>query len=240
MSTESSKVDGPTLYEDTCVVPFQCSYPYWQPIYFFNSPLQCRQSDLCIKTKSSYSHPTEWTHLLFFYIYFKSNVFFFKNFSIMKWRYMGSGSKAAVFLNWAELTSMLSSHRICAEDSVSPHCIEDCLDPRAGLGTVMKGIITSLACNWTPVAQPITSLLTDSLRSINFYSKIKSSFIHFVQLVRWPNTNQWTFPNARVSRSECDILGRTTFHKMQMLMDSTPPILKIHTYWTLNIYTVLG
>jgi hypothetical protein len=29
------------------------------------------------------------------------------------------------------------------------------LSPRAGLGTVMKGIITSLACNWTPVAQPI-------------------------------------------------------------------------------------
>jgi len=57
MSTESSKVDGPTIYKDTCVVPFHCSYPYWQPIYVFNSPLLCRQSDLCIKPKSSYPHP---------------------------------------------------------------------------------------------------------------------------------------------------------------------------------------
>jgi hypothetical protein len=63
------------------------------------------------------------------------------------------------------------------------------LGPRPGLGSVMKGIITSLACNWTPVSRPITSLLTDSLRSINFYSKTKWSFIHFAQSVRCLTTN---------------------------------------------------
>ena len=106
------------------------------------------------------------------FLYFNSYTFF-KNLSNMKWRYMRSGSKAAVFRNWVDLSSLLSSHCICAEDFFNPHCIEDCLSPRAGLGTVMKGIITSLACNWTPVAQPIASLLTDRLRSINFYSKTK-------------------------------------------------------------------
>jgi hypothetical protein len=107
--------------------------------------------------------------------------------------YMGSGSKAAVFLNWADLSSLLSSHCICAEDFVIPHCIEDCLGPRAGLDSVMKGIITSLACNWTPVAQPLASKLTGSLRSINFYSKTKSSFINFAQSVRFLTTNQSTW-----------------------------------------------
>lgn len=200
VSTESSKVDGPTVYEDTCVVPFHCSYPYWQPIYVFNSPLLCRQSDLCIKPKSSHPHPTEWMHL--FFLLWQLFIFF-KNFSIVKWRYMGSGSKAAVFLNWADLSSLLSSHCICAEDFFNPHCTEDCLGPRAGLGSVMKGIITSLACNWTPVAQPITSLPTDSLRPIHFYSK--SSFIHFAQSGRWVATNQltWAWNVVQWSLAQC-------------------------------------
>lgn len=195
MSTESSKVDGPTVYEDTCVVPFHCSYPYWQSIYVFNSPLLCRQSDLCTK-------PTEWMHLFFI---FGQLYIFFKNLNIMKWRCMGSGSKAAVFLNWADLSPLLSSHYICAADFFIPHCIEDCLDPRHGLGTVMKGIITSVACNWTPEAQPITSLLTNSLRSINFYSKTKSSIIHFALSVRWLTTNQltWAWNVVQCSLVQC-------------------------------------
>lgn len=118
---------------------------------------------------------------------------FFKNLSVMKWRYIGSGCKANVFLNWNELSPLLCSLCICAEDFFNPHCIEDCLGPTAGLGTVTKGIITSLACNWTLVAQPIASLLTDSLRSIHFYSKTKSFFIHFAQSLRWLTTNQLTW-----------------------------------------------
>jgi len=218
------------LFHSTVLIPTGSRY--------MSSIPHCCADNLTYASNPSHHILTPQNEFLFFF-YFNSYAFF-KNFSIMKWRYMGSGSKAAVLLIWADLSSMLSSHCICAEDFSSPHCIEDCLDRRAGLGTVMKGIITSLACNWTPVAQAITSLLTDSLRSINFYSKIKSSFVHSAQSVRWPTANQLTLSNARVSRSECDIVGRTTFHKMQVLMDSTPPFLKIHTCWTLNIYTVLG
>ena len=213
MSTECSKVDGPAVYEDTCSVPCHCSYPYWHPIYVFNSPLLCRQSDLWIKPKSSYPYLTEWIHLSF--IFRQLYHTFFKKFSVMKWRCMRSGCKAAVFLNWTDLSSLLSSHCICAEDFFSPHCIEDCLGPRAGLGTVMKRTITSLACNWTPVAQPIASLLADSLRSINFYSKTKSSFIHFVQLVRWLTTNQltWAWNVVQWSLVQCQGLAEVIVTK---------------------------
>jgi hypothetical protein len=51
----------------------------------------------------------------------------------MKYEYMGSGSKAAVVLNWADLSSLLSIHCICAEYFLSPHCIEDCLGPWSSL-----------------------------------------------------------------------------------------------------------
>lgn len=76
MSTKSSKVDWPTVYEDTCVVPFHCSYPYWQPIHVFNSPLLCRQSYLCIKPKSSNPHPTKWMYLFFIF----KQLYIFKEF----------------------------------------------------------------------------------------------------------------------------------------------------------------
>lgn len=80
----------------------------------------------------------EFICFLFFLIYFYSYAFF-KNFSIVKWRYMGSGSKAAVFLNWADLSSMLSSHHICAEDFFSPHSIEDCFGPQSWFEHSDKG-----------------------------------------------------------------------------------------------------
>jgi hypothetical protein len=44
--------------------------------------------------------------------------------------------------------------------------------------------------------------------------------------------------SARVSRSDYYIVGRTTFHKMQTLIGSTPPFLRKHACLTLFMLPV--